>query len=334
MVTAHEDPVPGRPPAASWWSTIIARPASRWPTCSARRATGGLLLQRLGGIASLRQESYDCIITDLKMPGMSGLEFIVQLEAAPLRRPRWSWSPPTPPSHSAVEAMRHGAFDYIEKPFDVDQLERLVAQAIRHGRLLKQPAWQSRRRPGRAAGDDRLEPADAGPAGADCPGGPHAGNHPHHRRKRHRQGTGGQGGPCGQRSPRRPAGEPQLPRALCAPDGKRVVRPRARGLYRRRRPAHRAIRNGRRRLDTARRSDRDRPAPASEAARACCKSGRSSASAPARRNRSMSACWPLPTATCRPKWRPAASARTCTSAWPWCRCTCRRCASAARTSPN
>jgi DNA-binding NtrC family response regulator len=34
--------------------------------------------------------------------------------------------------------MRHGAFDYIEKPFNVDQLERLVAQAIRHGRLIKQ----------------------------------------------------------------------------------------------------------------------------------------------------------------------------------------------------
>ena len=41
---------------------------------------------------------------------------------------------------SAVEAMRHGAFDYIEKPFDVDQLEQLVGQAIRHGRLLQQPA--------------------------------------------------------------------------------------------------------------------------------------------------------------------------------------------------
>jgi DNA-binding NtrC family response regulator len=37
---------------------------------------------------------------------------------------------------SAVEAMRRGAFDYIEKPFDVDQLERLVARAIEHGRLL------------------------------------------------------------------------------------------------------------------------------------------------------------------------------------------------------
>jgi DNA-binding NtrC family response regulator len=32
--------------------------------------------------------------------------------------------------------MRHGAFDYIEKPFDVDQLEQLVARAIQHGRML------------------------------------------------------------------------------------------------------------------------------------------------------------------------------------------------------
>ena len=50
--------------------------------------------------------------------------------------------------NSAVEAMRHGAFDYIEKPFDADQLERLVAQAIRHGRLLEA---RGRRRPGEPA---------------------------------------------------------------------------------------------------------------------------------------------------------------------------------------
>jgi len=37
---------------------------------------------------------------------------------------------------SAVDAMRHGAFDYIEKPFNVDQLEQLVERAIHHGRLL------------------------------------------------------------------------------------------------------------------------------------------------------------------------------------------------------
>src|SRR6185437_11104110 len=37
---------------------------------------------------------------------------------------------------SAVEAMRHGAFDYIEKPFAADRLEQLVERAIAHGRLL------------------------------------------------------------------------------------------------------------------------------------------------------------------------------------------------------
>ena len=47
---------------------------------------------------------------------------------------------------SAVEAMRHGAFDYIEKPFDADQLEQLVARALEHGRVLDQ------RSPVRSAG--------------------------------------------------------------------------------------------------------------------------------------------------------------------------------------
>ena len=95
----------------------------------------------------LGRESYDCIITDLKMPGMNGLEFIVQLEQR--RQPAQVVMITAHATvNSAVEAMRHGAFDYIEKPFDVDQLERLVAQAIRHGRLLQQPAGQGYAGPG------------------------------------------------------------------------------------------------------------------------------------------------------------------------------------------
>ena len=39
---------------------------------------------------------------------------------------------------SAVEAMRRGAFDYLEKPFDVVQLERSVAQACERRRLQEQ----------------------------------------------------------------------------------------------------------------------------------------------------------------------------------------------------
>ena len=126
----------------------------------------------------LGRESYDCIITDLKMPGMNGLEFIVQLEQR--RQPAQVVMITAHATvNSAVEAMRHGAFDYIEKPFDVDQLERLVAQAIRHGRLVAAARRAVLRRAGRDAGDDRRQPAHAGPAGADCPGGPHAGNDPY-----------------------------------------------------------------------------------------------------------------------------------------------------------
>ncbi len=83
----------------------------------------------------LTRDCYDCVVTDLKMPGMSGLEFIVEIEA---RRYRAQIVMVTAHASvaSAVEAMRHGAFDYIEKPFDVDQLEYLTGQAIRHGRLV------------------------------------------------------------------------------------------------------------------------------------------------------------------------------------------------------
>jgi len=83
----------------------------------------------------VERESFDCVVTDLKMPGMNGVEFIIQLE-----RRQYGAQVVMVTAHasvpSAVEAMRHGAFDYIEKPFGVDQLEQLVDQAIRHGRLV------------------------------------------------------------------------------------------------------------------------------------------------------------------------------------------------------
>jgi DNA-binding NtrC family response regulator len=83
----------------------------------------------------LKSARFDCIITDLQMPGMTGIEFIVQL-----RQRQCPTQIVMVTAHatvaSAVEAMRHGAFDYIEKPFEADALERLVAQAMRHGKLV------------------------------------------------------------------------------------------------------------------------------------------------------------------------------------------------------
>jgi DNA-binding NtrC family response regulator len=90
-------------------------------------------------LQAIQHEAFDCIVTDLSMPGMNGVEFIIQLEkrqyGAQVVMVTAYASVAT-----AVEAMRHGAFDYIEKPFGVEQFERLVSQAIRHRRLVRPEA--------------------------------------------------------------------------------------------------------------------------------------------------------------------------------------------------
>lgn len=83
----------------------------------------------------LQQKSFDVVVTDLQMPGMDGLEFIRQMSQRRLREQVLMITAHATIS-SAVEAMRHGAFDYLEKPFDATRLEELVARAIERRRLL------------------------------------------------------------------------------------------------------------------------------------------------------------------------------------------------------
>ena len=81
-------------------------------------------------LKGLDKHSFDVIITDLQMPGMNGLEFIRALEKRKVDSQVVMVTAFASVS-SAVEAMRHGAFDYIEKPFNVEQLEQLVERAMR-----------------------------------------------------------------------------------------------------------------------------------------------------------------------------------------------------------
>ncbi|HEX7450168.1 MAG TPA: sigma-54 dependent transcriptional regulator [Pirellulales bacterium] len=83
----------------------------------------------------LDRVSFDVVITDLQMPGMSGLEFVHRLEKRP-HGAQVVMVTAYATVASAVDAMRHGAFDYIEKPFAADRLENLVERAIGHGRLI------------------------------------------------------------------------------------------------------------------------------------------------------------------------------------------------------
>ena len=81
-------------------------------------------------VGRIQREEFDVIITDLQMPGMNGLEFIRTLHGSGCGAQILMVTAHATVA-SAVEAMRYGALDYIEKPFDVDQLEGLVARAAK-----------------------------------------------------------------------------------------------------------------------------------------------------------------------------------------------------------
>lgn len=86
-------------------------------------------------LARLARGAFEVVITDLQMPGMDGLELIRQIHTRRLRSQVLMITAHATIA-SAVEAMRHGAFDYLEKPFDALRLEQLVERALERGRLL------------------------------------------------------------------------------------------------------------------------------------------------------------------------------------------------------
>ncbi|MFO0564655.1 MAG: sigma-54 dependent transcriptional regulator [Polyangiaceae bacterium] len=88
-------------------------------------------------LVELTRETWDIVLLDLRMPGMDGLEL--------LRRAR-EHAPDTiyimitahGSVETAVEALKLGAFDYIMKPVDPDELTRIVNKALSHRRLTQE----------------------------------------------------------------------------------------------------------------------------------------------------------------------------------------------------
>jgi two-component system response regulator FixJ len=83
-------------------------------------------------LAGLSGVSGGCLITDIRMPGMSGLELLHALKAKSCRLPTIVIT-----GHGdvplAVEAMKAGAIDFIEKPFDQEVLLGAVKTALERG---------------------------------------------------------------------------------------------------------------------------------------------------------------------------------------------------------
>jgi putative nucleotidyltransferase with HDIG domain len=82
-------------------------------------------------LAHLHESEFQLVISDITMPGMSGLDMIPHIKAL---------SPDTvvvmisgmQTVESAIGALRLGAFDYLMKPFDLRQVEAVVKRALEH----------------------------------------------------------------------------------------------------------------------------------------------------------------------------------------------------------
>ena len=97
-------------------------------------------------LAALRRGEPDVLVTDIRMPGKSGLDL---LEAIRARRPRLPVIVMTAHSDldSAVAAYQGGAFEYLPKPFDIDQAVDLVRRAASQTVRTTDTALEARRIP-------------------------------------------------------------------------------------------------------------------------------------------------------------------------------------------
>lgn len=88
-------------------------------------------------IDALRADPFDLLITDLKMPGIDGLGVLRQAKAIAPELPIILITAHATVA-TAIAAMREGAFDYVEKPFDNDELKELVRRALDVTRLARE----------------------------------------------------------------------------------------------------------------------------------------------------------------------------------------------------
>jgi two-component system, NtrC family, response regulator AtoC len=80
-------------------------------------------------MAVLRSEQPDVVLTDVTMPGRSGYDLLREIKMEKPQTPVVIMTAfGTIPQ--AVSAIRHGAYEYVTKPFDLDSLKKIVASAL------------------------------------------------------------------------------------------------------------------------------------------------------------------------------------------------------------
>jgi two-component system nitrogen regulation response regulator GlnG len=91
------------------------------------------------GLEHVTAELPDVILLDLRLPDQSGLQALRDLRRIDARIPV-VFVTVARSADSAIEAMRQGAYDYLLKPIDLQKLDRVLSEALKVSRLMREPA--------------------------------------------------------------------------------------------------------------------------------------------------------------------------------------------------
>jgi len=90
------------------------------------------------GLRRAGKDECEVVLTDLRLPGLGGLELVKQLHATQPRLPVLLMT-----AHgtieTAIEATKFGAYDYLQKPFEMPELLRMLQRAVKASRLMREP---------------------------------------------------------------------------------------------------------------------------------------------------------------------------------------------------
>ena len=90
-------------------------------------------------LPAVERAEFDAIVTDLRMPGIDGIEGLRRFKAKVPEIPVILVTA-FATVETAVEAMKAGAFDYLKKPFEPEELDIVVARAVEHARIVRDNA--------------------------------------------------------------------------------------------------------------------------------------------------------------------------------------------------
>ncbi len=215
------------------------------------------------------ERPFDLLVVDNLMPELGGLELIREVLAATGKgeRPQILMMTAHATVESAIEAMKLGAIDYLQKPFEIDEFLVVVRRAVEHERLRTHHDYLITERDEQF---DHYGIVGRSRAIQDVVGMAKIVAQSRSTvlivgRDRHGQGAGRPRDSRLERAARLAARAGELRGAARHADRIRAVRPRAGRVHRRRREQEGPVRAGRRRIDPARRDRRDRADRAGQA---------------------------------------------------------------------